>query len=144
MAQRYVRIFRFVVNFRLWHPALSLEAISTEFGTVLKLKDDFVPGRGIKRGMPPLTYWSSESASGEDEHFIAVIRRFVELLESKASFLEDLATKGGQSELFVGWFQSRRGGGVVVPSDLLGRLGKLRVDLSLDVYGTGEEPDDLN
>ena len=31
----------------------------------------------------------------------------------------------------------------MVPSDLLGRLGKLRVDLSLDVYGTGEEPDDL-
>ena len=34
MAQRYVRIFRFVVNFRLWHPALSVEAISTEFGPV--------------------------------------------------------------------------------------------------------------
>ena len=109
MAQRYVRIFRFVVNFWLWHPALSVEAISTEFGPVLKLKDDFVPDRGIKRGMPPLTYWISKSFIGEDEQFIEVIRRFVELLESKASFLEDLATKGGQSELFVGWFQSSRG-----------------------------------
>ena len=84
-----MRMFRFVVNFRLWHPALSVEAISAELANILKPK---IPVR-----------------------VEAAIRRFIELLESKASFFEYLDAKGGRS------------GGAFRFTE---RLGKLRVALA--------------
>ena len=47
--------------------------------------------------------------------------------------------QGGSTELFVGWFLERDGGDVF-PHRLLTELGKLGLDLSLDIYPERHRP----
>ena len=144
-----MKIFRFVVSLRVWHPSLTIEAISTELGMVCKgslslEKDGRHPIYPKSKFPGSLTYWRSEGLSGEDRQIVDVIQEFIHRLRPKSSFLDSLNASGGTLELFVGWFQSKRAGGEVFGHDLLADLGKLHINLALDVYGTSEEPDDLD
>ncbi len=59
----------------------------------------------------------------------------VERLRTGATFLNDLATSGGRSELFVRWFFNKGNSGDVLGFELLGKLAEMKLDASFDVYG---------
>jgi hypothetical protein len=140
-----MRIFRFTINLRLWHPVLKSAEISAALGMTPKprvatrraVPDDFGGTAGAT-----YTYWSSEGRSGEDSQLLQVLEAFIAELEPHAPFLSSFRASGGRVELFVGWFASRRSGGDVIGYDLLKQLGDLQIDLSFDVYSGHEEPDD--
>ena len=140
-----MKIFRFAVNLRLWHPTLDPETITTEMGISPNIQRRVVSSFADTTSVPDSgweTYWASGHRSGEDLQLLDVLAGYAEELKEHAPFIASLRSTGGRAELFVGWFASTRAGGPVIGHDLLRRFGELQVDLSLDVYGTGEQPDD--
>ena len=133
-----MKMFRFAVSLRIWHPTIDLGAIANELGMVSR------PSIAAGSGIYYPTCFCSERQCGHDEQILDVIEGLVKELHPKAAFLNEITEGGGRIELFIGWFQSTRGGGEIFNSDLLARLGSLHIDLAFDVYGTNEEPDDLH
>lgn len=65
----------------------------------------------------------------------------IDVLEPHREILEELRSKGANLELFVGWFLDRSGGDSLAP-ELMLRLARLGVSLSLDVYPSECHTDD--
>lgn len=70
--------------------------------------------------------------------FISAVDAFLDRLIPARTFLKDVRTGGGRSDLFVGWFFAVSS---ALPLDhaWLGKLGDLGIDLDFDIYGGGEE-----
>jgi hypothetical protein len=120
-----MEIFRFAMSLRLSHPTITPDEITSELG---------IKPRHVRSKSRGGFYWCSEQESGEDEEFITVIDKFLDLLTPHGAFLRSYKSTGGTIELFVGWFPFQRSGGATLLADCLAEMGALGVDLSLDVY----------
>lgn len=62
------------------------------------------------------------------------LHRTISKLEKCSSFFDQIRSRNGRIEFFVGWYADGMSG-ETFSYDLLKTLGQLGVDLSLDVYG---------
>jgi hypothetical protein len=133
-----MKIFRFKTRIRIWHPQIGSDEITVALGIEPQ------PAVPRRRPVPPerRIAWGSETLAGEDSEILTVFENYLDRLESSAEFLENITRTGGRIEIFVGWFASKRSGGVEISHSLMKRFGDLHVGLSVDVYSTDEEPDD--
>jgi hypothetical protein len=61
------------------------------------------------------------------------ISALADKMEPHRKFLSRFRSQGGRAEFFVGWYFVGNSGDVL-SSDLMARLAKLKIDLSLDIY----------
>ena len=83
----------------------------------------------------------------EDEDLVEMLERITNDLMNHEELFQRIRHSGGRSEFFIGWF-STGNTGEVFESALLGRLARLGIDFSLDIYGESDpkipELDDTN
>ncbi|SEA75069.1 hypothetical protein SAMN05216411_1274 [Nitrosospira multiformis] len=63
-----------------------------------------------------------------------LVRVVDDLLQHKEIFRR-IREDGGRAEFFIGWFSSGNTGDTF-SHDLLRKMGELKIDLALDVYGS--------
>jgi hypothetical protein len=85
------------------------------------------------------TYWSALLSAEEGVALSRSLRRVCDQLKHHADFLSGIRRTGGRVELFVGWFSGFNSGDVF-DHQLLRDLGRLGIDLALDVYGEVAPP----
>ena len=136
--------YKFTVSLRIWHPQMDPELISKN----LKLKPSIIHKAGeprmtpngiVLKGMNKENYWlanfhnykniSTKKISLENYLFDQIT-----ILETSASFFRRIRRSGGRIEFFVGIFCNKKNIGAEFPFALHAALGKLGIDLSLDIY----------
>ena len=135
--------YKYSLSLRVWHPTISPDTITKK----LRLQ----PSRKWMAGEPRSTPKGSKlKGINKETYWTAELHREKSLLSRKMA-LEDFLTEqlarlkkvekyfrhirktGGRIEFFVGLFCDKNMG-AEVPSSLLAAMGKLGIDLSLDIY----------
>jgi uncharacterized protein DUF4279 len=129
-----------ILSLRIKHPTEDPTAISRSLGI-----DPITSWRaGTPRETPAgerldgehrFTYWSSTVATGPGDELPVLLKDVLQGLVSHREYLQELTDTGGAAEVFVGWFFDASSGAVLT-SAVLAELGELRLDLSLDLYGS--------
>jgi hypothetical protein len=78
--------------------------------------------------------WGWRPDLAESEPLAEHLRALLDVLEPKAMGLQQLKEIGLRLDLFVGVFGSEGNFALILEQELLSRLGRLGVDLVLDVY----------
>ena len=136
-------LYRYCVSLRVLHPTVNPDTLTTK----LSLQ----PSRKWKVGEPRSTPKGNKlKGINKETYWTAQLHREESLLSRKVA-LEDFLTEqlarlkkvekyfrhirktGGRIELFVGLFCDKNMG-AELPSSLLASMGKLGIDLSLDIY----------
>jgi len=135
--------YRYAVSIRIWHPTIDSDNITQNM--------NIQPSRKLMAGMPRSTPKGYKlKGINKETYWTAELHREKSLLSRKIA-LEDFLTEqlarlrkvekyfrhirktGGRIEFFVGLFCDRNMG-AEVPSSVLAAMGKLGIDLSLDIY----------
>lgn len=93
------------------------------------------PTGAALEGVYPHTYWVWRLHRGDAEELEETLCTDLDHLERHSEFFTQLTLEGGSAEYFIGWF-SGRNSGTELSAPLLARLGRLGVQLSLDIYGS--------
>lgn len=132
------QLARYDISLRIWHPNILPEVISRELGLEMTAGWSVGASRSAPGGtaLAPhdSTYWTSTFRSGAKDDLTTLVRDLCDHLKSRVPFIQRLRATNGRIEFFVGWFVDRHSGNTLDHEDmaLLGRMG---VDLALDVYG---------
>ena len=137
--------YRYSVSLRFWHPSRS----PAEITAALQIEPSRSWAVGVARRTPkgtPLTgvytenYWTARMIDGTsvDRDLAGAIELVLDKLDGRKSFLQEYASSGGHSELFIGWFFDDGNSGDELGHRLLARLAEFRIDLSFDVYPTAQ------
>jgi hypothetical protein len=131
------------VSFRISHPTIDPDEISTQLGLEPKISWRAGDVRQSPKGTPlegrnETTYWSYALNCQPTSELIELLEDFTVRLESYREFLIHLRSTGGRLEYFVGWF-SGPNSGEVFDHRLLGKIANLQIDLSFDIYTTSPE-----
>ena len=131
--------FRFKVSLRFFSQVVDpneiCEKLKMEPEWKHKIGDPRTTPKGITLdGFYDTSYCSFLITPRKNEELHDVIERIVTDLQKHESLFCRIREDGGCIEFFVGWF-STGNSGETFSSDLLRKLGKLQIDLSLDVYG---------
>jgi hypothetical protein len=139
---------RYSVSFRVWHPSMDPNDITTNIG--------LEPHRAWKEGEPrttpvgrPLegvnreTYWSAKLCQGKmpPSALADDLDKALDTLSAHHAFLRQVRADGGRCEIFVGW-HLRSQAGETLHYTVLAKLAALGIDLSLDNYYDPELPND--
>lgn len=129
---------RFEVSIRIWHPSINPEEISNNLGVVPRVARMAGADRSTPSGRPLAganreTFWSYRCPAVAEGGLAGAVGYCLEVIDVAEPFVRALIASGGRIELFVGWFCSGNCGDVL-DSPSLGRLGRLGVNLSFDVY----------
>jgi hypothetical protein len=135
--------YRYCVSLRFWHPTIDPEVISTKLGKK--------PSRLWRAGEPRTTpkgnklegtwkdsYWTAplhpkKSLSSRKTQIETFLSTALDELAPHSKFIKAILAGGGRAEFFVGLFGDKNYGFDLEP-ELLQRLGKIGLRLSLDIY----------
>ena len=135
--------YTYTVSFRVWHPTIDPDKITENIN--LKPHRCWMVGqprstpRGDRlEGINDHTYWTAQlqkqtrlsSRKQKKEDYLSAQ---MERLKISARFFHRIRRTGGRIEFFVGIFCNKNIG-VEIPFSLLTSMGKLGIDLSLDIY----------
>jgi len=95
------------------------------------------PVGGALTGLNSETHWSARlSGDHEQTDMVATVTAWLDKLEDRKPFIDRLVDSGGTMELFIGWFSDGNSAERFLWPTLQ-RLSELRINLSIDVYGSG-------
>lgn len=137
-AEDRVGAVRVKAGFRVMGPALDPAAVSQ----LLELEPTQAHRRGDPRvGKSGRRYsnfaeglWGWRPDLAESEPLAEHLRALLDVLEPKAMVIQGLKELGLRLDLFVGVFGPEGNFALILEEELLSRLGRLGVDLVLDVY----------
>jgi hypothetical protein len=132
--------FRFAVALRFsgssFGPDQLISALGMPAKFSRKIGDRPTTAEGVKVGD---TYTSNYCTFNieryEEEDLSAMLERFSTSLEKHKQLFDTIRLDGGRIEFFIGWF-SEGNSGDTFSCELLRKLGDLKIDLALDVYGS--------
>ena len=131
--------FKYAVSFRIEHPGMEPQEISLRLSLTpdqsWKAGDVRKSSKGTPlKGRYKNTFWRHSVKHTPDMSLVDCLKEFTSNLESNIEFLKEIRYTGGRCEYFIGWF-SGHNSGEMLDFELLNKLGNLKIDLSLDVYG---------
>ena len=135
--------YKYAVSLRVRHPKINPENIAKTLGipptTSWMVGKPRVDVKGnTSSGINQETYWAADltkgkSADSRDITLEEYLAKQISRLKKSEKFLKRLRDTGGRIEFFVGLYCDKNTG-TDFPSTLLAEMGKLGVDLSLDVF----------
>jgi hypothetical protein len=140
--------FKFEISLRIVHPSIDPERITEVLG--ISPTRSFMAGsrRVTPRGkeLPghhKESFWLyrfAEKSVGDVGTLSVLIQEMNHRLMPMQDFLISLRDGGGRAEYFVGWFTDFNSG-EVFDWTILEQCSRLKIDLSLDVYGNRDLPE---
>jgi hypothetical protein len=133
---------RYEVSLRVWHPNLDPAQISIALSLMPRVS--WAAGSPKARSgqtvgaVETFTYWSAVLEHDASIQLVDLLDEATRGLEARSEFLESVNSTGGRVQYFIGWFIDRSSG-ELLPYSLLRRLGALKIDLALDIYGLDDE-----
>ena len=135
--------YRYLVSLRIWHPTINPDSITRKLGMQPFRKrmvgeQRSTPKGNTLQGINKDTYWTAELHTGKSlssrkialEDFLTdQLARFKKM----GKYFGHIRKTGGRIGLFVGLFCDKNMG-AEFPSSLLAAMGKLGIDVSLDIY----------
>lgn len=135
-------LFKFEISLRIFHPSIDPERITAVLG--ISPTHSFMAGarritpKGKELpGHNKQSFWLyrfAERSVGDIGTLSELIQEMNQNLMPMQEFLNSLRDDGGRAEYFVGWFTDFNSGEVLGWS-ILEQCSRLKLDLSLDVYG---------
>lgn len=124
------------VALRIEHPSLGPSEISEQLGLTPThaIASTGRPGRWRSRN-----YWLMRTRAASDESIGDGISSLLDVLDPVGEFFEHLHLAGGTASISVTWSCGRPSAFELDPA-LVGRLGKLRLGLMLEVFSGGLSP----
>lgn len=133
--------YSYCISLRLDHPSRDPD----EFTAALGMEPDRVWRAGEPHatrkdgpleGLRHESFWTATMAEGAwpPRELGDSLSGVLDRLEDKASFFAELSRSGGNAEFFIGWFIDGGNRGDILEHGLLGRLARLGLDLSFDIY----------
>ncbi len=133
------------LSLRLMGDLLPIDEIEDRLG----LKPDYIgrKGRHIADnphyGLLPTNIWSFRPQFSREVEFAEQIEFMLKVLESKSEELQKIIQLPGvEAQLFLGFGSDNGQGGAHFPADLLLRVGRLGLDIDLDLYPPSEMQED--
>jgi hypothetical protein len=135
--------YKYSVCLRVWHPTINPDTITRKLG--LQPSRKWMAGearstpKGNKlKGINKETYWTAElhrekSLLSRKMALEVFLTEQLARLKKVEKYFRHIRKTGGHIEFFVGLFCDKNMG-AEVPSSLLAAMGKLGIDLSLDIY----------
>jgi hypothetical protein len=135
--------FKYCVSLRLWHPKIDPKKISS----VLAMKPRNMWKAGEVKQTPKgkklkaranSTFWCARlhrehQLNSKEKDLCGLLAKTLSKLDKRKTFLKSFHSTGGKIEFFVGLWGAKNFGGTI-PSGLLEAVGKLNIDLALDIY----------
>ncbi|MFC5475100.1 DUF4279 domain-containing protein [Paraherbaspirillum soli] len=134
--------FHFVVSLRFFSQTIAPSEISVQLGLEPMWQHEIGEPRVSIKGAPLGGIYGSNYCSfrfkrqGSEELNEMLDRIVMNLLQHKI-FFDRIREDSGRTEFFIGWYSTGNTGDTFSNS-LLSKLGELKIDLALDVYGDGE------
>ncbi|WP_422015300.1 DUF4279 domain-containing protein [Roseateles sp.] len=135
--------FSYEISFRAFGVSLSPDELTDKLGLAPKWKRKagerrVSAGGALLEGVYDSGYCSFPFPHKDDEDIEAFLDQTLLNLEAHEEFFLNLKKSGVRLELFVGWY-SAGNTGAIFESEVLSKLGKLGIDLAMDVYGESEK-----
>lgn len=132
--------FRFVVSLRFSGHSFDPDELSQILGMPAKftrrIGDWPTTAAGVKVGDAYKSNYCTFSIDRRDEEDLSVmLERVSSALDQHKELFDKIRSAGSRIEFFVGWY-SEGNTGDTMPYELLRKLGSLKIDLALDVYGS--------
>jgi hypothetical protein len=119
-------------SLRIWHTTLTPEEITDTIG--------LEPSSSVARGSSASdhrrrsqTYWTAKVGTDTATSLEEAMENVARIVADQRTFLRDVRSTGGRSEVFVGIFLNGDVGDVLTPS-VLKALGDAEVELAFSVY----------
>ena len=135
--------YKYCVALRIWHPTINPDSITQKMGLQPEFKcavgePRSTPKGETLKGINKETYWTANLHKGKNlgSREIALedyLTDQVSKLKKSEGYFRHIRKTGGRIEFFVGLFCNKNMG-AELPSSLLAGMGKLGIDLSLDIY----------
>jgi len=118
---------------------LSPDEIANELGLVPKWKHVMgsqrkAPNGALLGGAYEINYCSFPLFSHKNEELHEMLDRITDELACHHNFFSHITENKGRVEFFIGWY-SNKNSGSCFSYKLLEKLGRLKINLALDVYG---------
>lgn len=133
--------FRFAVSLRVSsQSSIDLAELCVPIGLEPKWHYKAGEPRMTPKGTPldgvyDRSYCSFRLTGFDDEELHEMLVRVVDDLLQHKEIFRRIREDGGRAEFFIGWFSSGNTGDTF-SHDLLRKMGELKIDLALDVYGS--------
>ncbi|MBK8274271.1 MAG: DUF4279 domain-containing protein [Nitrospira sp.] len=130
---------RYVVSLRIFSQTIDPSEVCEQLGMEPKWKHKIGEPRTNPKGVLlggvyDWSYCSFSLIPHADEELHEMLNRIVDDLLQHETLFRRIQDGGGRTEFFIGWF-STGDTGDTFSNVLLSKLGMLRIDLALDVYG---------
>lgn len=130
------------VSVRFFHPQIDPSEISATLGIVAKHgwragdqrstpKGTRLPGKRLE------SYWCGDLAAAPDESLADLLERWVKILRPHAEWLAEVRHSGGRVEFYLALIGTQNAGDSV-PSGALAEIGKLGIDLGIEIFSTSQ------
>ena len=134
--------YKYDLSLRIKHPHMDPNIICEQLGLDAKHKwkcgdQRRTPKGDMLNGKYQETYCNFQLAHKSDVALLYLISDTNLKLKNHADFLENLRSSGGVLEYFVGMYFDKCSG-EIFDFKILGELAELKIDLSLDLYGSKE------
>jgi len=135
--------FKYVVSFRIHHPSMDPDLISSKLGLEPQHKWKAGAERKTPKGKPLTGVYEKSFCTfrlkhGKNIELADFLKGYTKKLHKNKRFLKSIRSTGGKLEYFIGWFTDKDSG-EVFDLELLEQLVKLGIDLSLAVYGPSKD-----
>ncbi len=137
--------YRYSISLRASHPTMHLDAVSDALGikpwVLWKVGEPRRTPKGTAlTGVYETGFWTCRLVDGSsiEQDLPSAISVALDMVAPGSSLFATIAQTGGRVEFFIGWFFDHGNSGDVLDHNLLGRLTKMSIDLSFDVYGEAE------
>lgn len=140
--------FKFSVSLRVFSQVVDPDEISVQLGMKPRWKNIMGEPRTNPKGIPlggvyDSNYCSYSLSPQNEEELHEILDKTVDCLLKHKDLFNKIHNCGGRSEFFIGWY-SIGNTGDTFSSTLLYKLGEMKIDLALDVYGESNvEQEDL-
>ena len=128
------------VSLRFFHPQMDPSEISATLGIVPKHgwrageQRSTPAGTGLP-GRRSESYWCGALAAEPDESLAELLERWVKILRPHAEWLAQVQHSGGRIEFYLA-LVGQQNAGDTVPSVALAEIGKLGIDLGIEIFPT--------
>jgi len=131
--------FKFDVSFRVKHPSVDPDQLSTKLGLLAHRKwragdQRKTPKGELLGGIYKESYLSCRITHEKSDDLAKVIRETTLRLSTHKELLRELSMTGGKLEYFIGWYSSGNSG-EEFDALLLKEAAELGIGLSFDFYG---------
>lgn len=131
--------YRFEVSLRVFSQSVTPSEIIGQLGFEPKWVHEIGKPRTNPKGILlggvyDCSYCSFSLIPHGDEELHEMLDRVVDNIFQHEALFHKIRNDGGRTEFFIGWY-SVGNTGDTFSSALLSKLGELRIDLALDVYG---------